>query len=40
MFHGGIKYSKEGVKCVTGVSNVPQRGLNIPRTYVMFRGGG
>ena len=32
MFHGGIKYSTE-------VSNIPQRGLNIPRRYRIFHRG-
>ena len=38
--HGGIKYSMEGVKSFTVVSNIPQRGLHNSRRYQIFRGGG
>ena len=38
MFHGRIKYSTEGVK--HSMEYIPGRGLNIPRGYQRFHGGG
>ena len=39
MFHRGIKYSTEGVKDSTEVSNIPRRGLKIRRRYQIFHPG-
>ena len=39
-FHGGIKYSTEGVKYATEVSNILQRGLNISLWSPIFHRAG
>ena len=39
IFHGGMKCSMEGRKRSMEVSNIPRRGLNIPRRYDIFPGG-
>ena len=40
MFHGGFRYSTEGVKCFTEGLNIRGRGLDIPRTVQIFHRGG
>ena len=35
-FHGGMRYSTEVLKHCTEVSNIPWRGLHIPRGYEVF----
>ena len=39
MFHGGMKYSTEVLIYSTEVSNIPQRGLNIPWRWQIFHRG-
>ena len=38
MFHRGVKYSKDVVKCSTEVSNIPSRWSNIRQRNEIFYG--
>ena len=39
MIYGGVKYSTQGLKHFTEVSNIPWRGFSIPRRYEIFHRG-